>query len=230
VRILALLATLTLALLLIAACNNDESNGDQVTTPLAIPNDAADDDSELSPVETPEDSDPAQATPTDDEFDPRRLEPHPIWLIAESGEQRAHLGAYFWILDEGVAADVQSAGFTIHEEPLELRDGESIRIESRGPLFPEEITLEVYTQDGNILEDISTREGRMDAFSPQVEPVLTAEIPNGEWTVDLEPGEYFIRLGTVWPDPNYPLPPSGTPVVVDWKRTAELSFTVIRGR
>jgi hypothetical protein len=228
-----MLATLTLALLLIAACNNDNSNndepnGEQVTTPIATPTEAPNDDPEPSPAETPEDS--AQATPSDDEYDPRRLEPHPIFLIAESGQQRAHLGAYFWILDEGVAADVQSAGFTIHEEPLELRDGESIRIESRGPLFPDEITLEVYTQDGNILEDISTREGRMDAFSPQTEPILTTEMPNGEWTVDLEPGEYFIRLDTVWPDPNYPLPPSGTPVVVDWKRTAELSFTVIRGQ
>jgi hypothetical protein len=220
VRVFSLLAMLALATVLIAGCNTRSSVVEEVpaNTPEQSQADDATDSDDVSVVET-------EATPDPDVYNPNQLGPPTFRTIAESGRQIASVGAFFWILDEGIAVDISSGGFTIHDDPLEIAAGETVSFEAVGPLFPVRMTIEVYTRDENIREDISTHEGRAAGFTPLTDPVYTTEISGDSWTVDLDPGEYFVRLDTRWPEPNYP----GTPTVTDWHRDAELAFTISVG-
>lgn len=150
------------------------------------------------------------------------VQPPDVYLVAESGEQKASFGAYYWVHESGYGADVTSKGFEIQPEPLAVRAGEAVHVEFRGDPAPEQVVLDVFPEAGN-KDRIAPQEGALVAFIPTTDPVISAQ-PDGSngayvWVVDLQPGTYFVRLRAEWAEP--PLNP-----VPGRKPTAEYSFYV----
>ncbi|MDI3340024.1 MAG: hypothetical protein QJR03_05785 [Sphaerobacter sp.] len=160
----------------------------------------------------------AGATPTPTPPVNRRLGPPVMALIAGECEQEGSIGSFFWQLGSEVAADVNAPGLQIQAGPLALQRGQTVRFDPRVGPVPAKLTLIVYPQQGNVrpLEELPNAQGTPqigtpipgsntpDVFKPTTEPVTTVEIPVDalSWTVDLEPGRYFLHLKGEWPNPQ----------------------------
>jgi hypothetical protein len=144
------------------------------------------------------------------------VEPPKFTLIAQSGEQQANRGNYFWQRqDNGVAMEVASRGIPVHEQPLEVARGEQLRIEASGGPPPETLELKVYPKEGNH-GLISTNVDAIDGFNPTTPPLSETSLQGGDlvWTADLEPGDYFLWMKGTWSNPIRP----------ERSRDAEYSF------
>ena len=170
-------------------------------------------------------ADDATPTPQQQPSVPRSanaLYPYDVFLVAASGERKAQFGAYFWQTDSGLAIDVKSPGFpTANLEPLPVGPGETVRIEARDGPAPNELTVHVYARDGNT-GPLSPDAPDTEAFKPQTDPVTSTQLqltPDGRaytWTVDLDPGTYFVLGNATWSNPVRPEKP----------RTVELTFAI----
>lgn len=192
--------------LVLAACNvsstSDDADDDVDETPVATetPTPAV--------TETSEDDDPdAEETPAatavaDDEADPEaeetaepwRLEPDPLLMIAESGEQRGVVGAFFWVDDTTLLALEGGPGYyERQEEPLEVEADETLEFQITTDKLPDFYEISVFEPN----ED--TTEGNRVVLGN--EPILTEELDVDEptWAADLEPGDYYVQVSTTWP-------------------------------
>jgi hypothetical protein len=211
-------AILAAAVLVLAACGTEETGPVPGDDPEGVDDTVvmSEDDSEFG-----------------DDVDPDAivLEPDAIYLVSASGEQRGELGSYDWMDVSGLAAESEASGFPIPEEPLAIVQGEEVRFETRSGLFPKLLEIELYDYDSNITEDISTQEGRMDAFQRLEDPVVENRITDPddplEWVVDVEPGDYFVYIYTEWPDPALPTPEAGTPEALEEPRSAAFAFRIV---
>lgn len=148
------------------------------------------------------------------------VQPPDAYLVAQSGEQKASFGAFYWVHETGYAAEVTSRGFEIQSQPLAVQAGETVQVELRGGPAPGKVALEVFPEEGN-KDRIAPQEGAMVAFIPRTEPVASAELAGSDgrysWVTDVPPGTYFVRLRIEWPEPaRNPVPGR--------KPTAEYSF------
>lgn len=221
---LQLIALVGVALLVVAACVGGSSDSTpQTTTTPATPTTAlASPTSQAQGTAVVEGCTPVLApgaTPTPTPPVDRRLGPPVMVLIAGDCEQEASIGSYFWQLGKDVAADVNAPGLQIQKDgALALEQGQEVRFEPRVGPVPETMTIDVYPEQGNVrpLEELPNPEGTPyigtpipgsntpDVFKPTTDPVTTVEIPTDAltWTVDLEPGTYFLHVKGTWPNPT----------------------------
>lgn len=210
-RLLIQIALLALAAVVLAACTQREAD------------DAAPDDDEVaeatatvSPTETPEVETATETPDASDDSDPIRdleeyardtpIEPEGFYLESETGEQTGWPRNFFWSDPEEIAAvEMQGNFLPLHDDPLAVTAGESLTLSwERDDIDPEEIAVNVYEREGNFEEDVETRDGLSDAFFPRTDPIDTVEVDPDEanWEVDLDAGEYFLLVDTVWPTPE----------------------------
>lgn len=228
-RLLQLGTLLVILMLALAACSSDDDDASDASddvdatpteapaeTPAETDNTAADD--EATEDETPtdaaaaDDADPAtddeDAEPAEGEEEPITLDPPTIVLATGDDEQEGSVGAFFWIHDPtGLAAEAGQAYFEVPEEPLAVSAGDEIDIQTDfEDYLPYETNVMVYDVD----------EGEMDENRITIdwEPVETIELGEDaeSWTADLEPGEYYIVLNTLWPTEG------------DWHRDQEVDY------
>lgn len=185
------------------------------TRPAATPTVAA--TTPASPVQQP--PTPAPTLPAGAVF----VQPPDAFLVAQSGEQKASFGAFYWVHETGYAAEVTSRGFEIQPEPLAVQAGETVQIELRGGPAPEKVALDVFPEEGN-KDRIAPQEGAIVAFIPRTEPAATAELSGSDgrysWATDVPAGNYFVRLRVEWPEPSRNPVPGRKP-------TAEYSFFIV---
>ena len=211
------LALLTVFLLVIAACTtgaDDDDQADVEPTPTEIVDNDTDNGDEAPVDDAATDEETA---PNDEEVDDvvsqleeyerdEPIEPDQLTLFAESGEQIGWPRNYFWSdPEEIIAMEIQGHFVPLHEEPLQVEPGETLTMEAeQEDLVPNEISIEVYTREDNFEESVGTRDGESDAFYPHTDPIHTEEIDAKapEWTIDLDEGEYFLLVDTVWPTPD----------------------------
>lgn len=192
--------------LVLAACNvsstSDDVDDDAAETPVAT------ESSTPAATETSEEDDPeAEETPSatavsDDEADPEaeetaepwRLEPDALLLMADSGEQRGVIGAFFWVDDTTLLALEGGPGYyERQDEPLDVEAGETIEFQITTDKLPDFYEISVFEPNEE------TTEGNRVVLGN--EPILTEEldVDDPAWTVDLEPGEYYLQVSTTWP-------------------------------
>lgn len=222
-----LITLVGVALLLVAACMGGADPTPTMSTTPATPTTAAASPSpqgQATPSGTPraDGCTPVLAageTPTPTPRVDRRLGPPVMVLIAGECEQEGSIGSFFWQLAGDVAADVNAPGLQIQKDgSLVLEQGQEARFEPRVGPVPETLTMDIYPEQGNVrpLEELPNPEGTPyigtpipgsdtpDVFKPTTEPVATIELPIDSltWTVDLEPGRYFLHLKGQWPNPT----------------------------
>jgi hypothetical protein len=209
-----------LVLLLAAGCR--QGSADATTTPVTQP--GATRPAATAPVPTTP-TVPVRQTPTPTPtLEPGAIlvQPPDAYLVAQSGEQKAAFGAFYWVHESGYAADVTSSGFEIQPEPLVVEAGETIRVELRGEAPPEAVTLEVFPEAGN-KDRIGPQPEAMVAFIPRTAPLISADLAGSPgqytWEAELAPGTYFVRLRVTWPEPARNPVPGRQP-------TAQYSFFI----
>lgn len=187
---------LIISSLLIAACassSDDNDEPDATATPESVQPTSTPDNAEPNPDETEESDDQAEEEAEETPAGRRGLTPYAVTLSGESGEQTGQIGPHFWTDDEAMLAGEAAGGFyERHEEPMTVENGEELAIEVDEDDFPTEITVDVY-------EPVEPE--RADLVSLPDEPLQSDEldVESGTWTVDLEPGEYYVVLQTTWP-------------------------------
>lgn len=220
---LALLLTLTLA-----ACSGSSAGTATPQAPTATPT------AEATPSVTPEAT--LEATPSGTPAG-ILLAPPDFTLTAAAGEQPSSRGSFYWMLDNGLAAELNYHGFEIHPSTLEVQPGETLTFAPNDGHVPATLELAIFPEEGNtgpITPEILAAEAGATPtttatptpaggeevlfFRPKTDPVKTAELQGDDmtWTVDLEPGTYFIRIKGTWPNP----------VVPEKERWGEFAFTV----
>jgi hypothetical protein len=194
---------LALALLLGAGCRLGGNNATSTPTAGATPTQPA----ATSTVAATAPATPGPQTPGPSRTPPPGsilVQPPDAYLVAQSGEQKASFGAFYWVHETGYAAEVTSRGFEIQPEPLAVQAGETVQVELRGGPAPEKVALEVFPEEGN-KDRIAPQEGAMVAFIPRTGPVASAELAGSDgrysWVTDVLPGNYFVRLRVEWPEP-----------------------------
>jgi hypothetical protein len=224
-RVFQLGTLLVILMLALAACASDDDAASDVSddvdaTPTEAPaetDDAVTDeeatvDDTASDDATVDDADPAtddeDAEPAEGDAEPITLDPPTILFVTDDGEQEGSVGAFFWIHDPtGLAAEAGQAYFEVPDEPLVVSEGDEVEIQTDfEDYLPYETNVMVYDVD----------EGEMDENRVTIdwEPIETFELGEDaeSWTADLEPGEYYIVLNTLWPTEG------------DWHRDQEVDY------
>jgi hypothetical protein len=210
-----LIALLAAGMMILAACNisstsdNDDDAEEEtpaaVESPTAEPTEPSEPDATSEPTEDPAGEDEESSTPTEvadadstpeaeETAEPWRLEPDPLLLIAESGEQRGEIGAFFWVDDTTLLALEGGAGYyERQDEPLEIEAGETLTWEITTEKIPDSYALAVFEPNEE------TTEGNRVVLGN--EPILEEDLDDEEpsWEVDLEPGDYYLQVSTTWP-------------------------------
>jgi hypothetical protein len=184
---------------------------DEATDDVAVADDTAADDTAVDDAaadDTEATGDDEDAEPAEGDAEPITLDPPTIVFSADGDEQEGSVGAFFWIHDaSGLAAEAGQAYFEVPDEPLTVAEGDEIAIEIDFEDYdPYEMHVRVFDAD----------EGEMDENRVTIdwEPVEEIELDEGAdaWTADLEPGEYYIVLNTLWPTEG------------DWHRDQEVDY------
>ncbi len=177
--------------------------------------------STVAPAKTP-------TPPSGSSSQVQQLRPPTFTLVAKSGKQDNMPGAYFWQLANGLAAQVQSAGFeTANFKPLSVKQNEQLTINvSKGP-YPKNLDLKIYPQDGNYV-DIPDATGVYKEFRLKTDPLQTHSFTSTpyQWTANVPPGGYFIFMSGNWDNPFTPPATTGTPKPTR-QVTAEMAFWIV---
>ncbi len=225
-RVFQLGTLLIILMLALAACTSDDDaasddasddveattteapveTDDEAADEVAVADDTAADDAAADDAEATADDE--DAAPAEDEDDPITLDPPTILLVTDDDEQEGSVGAFFWIHDRtGLAAEAGQAYFEVPEESLVVASGDEVTIE---------VDFEDYLPHETNVMAYDTDEGEMDEDRVTIdwEPVETFELGEDaeSWTADLEPGDYYIVLNTIWPTEG------------DWHRDQEVDY------
>lgn len=132
-----------------------------------------------------------------------RLRPPDFTLNGKSSTQAAIQGAYYWQLENGLAVEVKSDGFSVSEAtPMKVSQGEQLTITASNGTYPEKMDLKIYPQEGN-LKEVKVTAATAQAFVPTTDPVTSQSFSDSPYDlkIDLPKGHYFIWMSGTWQNP-----------------------------
>lgn len=159
------------------------------------------------------------ATPPSDQGTPA-ITVHPIILappilVAHSGSaaQQSSFGSYYWMITNGLADKASARGIEIQKDPLQVAKSGALTFtwtqqNSQSDSTLKDLKLEVYPKDSSIAT-VVTGQGTMTGFMAMGQPVATAtlDMKNPSWTVNVDSGDYFVRVLADWSNPIVPAKP-----------------------
>jgi len=171
-----------------------------------------------SPVDKSDSTKAPGLTPTSPAI---RLRPPDFTLDAKSSTQAAIQGAYYWQLENGLAVEVKSDGFSVSGvTPMKVAQGEQLTVTASNGTYPEKMDLKIYPEDGN-LKEVKVTAVTAQAFVPTTAPLTSQSFSNSPYDlkIDLPKGHYFIWMSGTWQNPfkrpaatnTGEATPSGTP-------------------
>lgn len=173
-RRFAHLSIVALCLIILASCNSPTKNSDPTVSSTVAP---------TSPAV--------------------RLRPPDFTLKSDTSTQAAIQGAYYWQLENGLAVDVKSGGFTLAEAtPIKVSQGQQLTVTGANGPYPEKMDLKIYPEEGNVHE-VKVTATAVNAFQPTTEPLDEQSFTNTpyELNIDLPKGHYFIWMSGTWKNP-----------------------------
>lgn len=174
------------------AATDDDAATTDADTDMTDDTDPATDDNDVADIDDQEALEEAIA-----EGDISLYPPDGFLNVGDGEEHESAWGAYFWVHDPtGLAVEVTPPFFEFDEfEPAAVSSGDEIEFSFDFEDYdPEQMTVKVYD-----LDDAGEIEDNQVLIS--WEPIEEHELDEGEftWTADLDAGEYFIVVNTIWP-------------------------------
>jgi hypothetical protein len=171
-----------------------------------------------SPIDKSDSTKAPEITPTSPAI---RLRPPDFTIKGTTSTQAAIQGAYYWQLENGLAVDVKSEGFSVSGvTPMKVSQGEQLTVTASNGTYPESMDLKIYPEDGN-LKEVKVTAVAGHAFVPTTEPITSQSFTNSPYDlkIDLPKGDYFIWMSGTWQNPfkrpasetTSKATPSGTP-------------------
>jgi hypothetical protein len=153
-----------------------------------------------SPISKSDSTASSNVTPTSPAI---RLRPPDFTLKGKTSTQSAIQGAYYWQLENGLAVDVKSGGFsTSGVTPMNVSQNEQLTITLANGGYPDKLDMKIYKQDGNLV-DVPVATAGVKAFEVKTAPIDEQSFTNTPYllTVNIPPGDYFIWLSGTWTNP-----------------------------
>jgi hypothetical protein len=148
------------------------------------------------------------------------LNPPVLVAHAQSGTQQANYGTFYWMIDSGLAAQVNARGIEIQDNALHVTKGETIQFSwinqnNKSDSTLQEMSISVFPEEQSIMTETSGQ-GTLKGFKASTNPVTTGKLSaaNPTWTVSVDSGSYFIDVQATW----------SNPVVADKTRHCEYGF------
>lgn len=138
------------------------------------------------------------------------LAPPVLVAHAKSGTQQSNYGTFYWMIDSGLAAQVNARGIEMQKSPLDVKKGESIQFtwtgqNAKSDSTLQDLTISIYPKDKSIATVVSAN-GNLQGFQPLTSPITSGPLPtaNPSWTVAVAPGSYFVLVKATWSNPVVP--------------------------
>jgi hypothetical protein len=138
------------------------------------------------------------------------LDPPLLVANTSSDTQKAHYGTFYWMISNGLAAQVNSRGIQIHDKALHVANGETVQFawenqNSQSDSTLQDITLAVFPEDQSIVTQTSGS-GTLKGFQAGDNPLKTDKLSTSDpsWKVDVGSGSYFVQVVANWSNPIVP--------------------------
>lgn len=194
------LLLIMVSLVLLSACSMRGGSSSSTRTPV-----------QTGPTQTGSNVRPtaSSATGTAQSGTPDAVSLDPPLLVAHatSGTQQANYGTFYWMLDNGLAAQVNARGIEIQKDALHVTKGETIQFtwtnqNSKSDSTLQDLTISVFPEEQSIVTETSGQ-GTLRGFKASDKPVTTGKLSasNPTWTVSVDSGSYFIDVQATWSNP-----------------------------
>ncbi len=135
------------------------------------------------------------------------LDPPYLVAHASSGTQKANVGTFYWMVSNGLAAQVNARGIEIQDKSLHVSKGETVQFtwenqNSQSDSTLQDLKIAVFPEKESIVT-VEAASGTLKGFHPEGTPVAsdTLSMTGPTWKVGVDSGSYFVQVVADWSNP-----------------------------